>query len=73
MKLSLEHLLCSEQNGTRKQKIKTSAEILTAAGMVGVAQAAFENAKRYANERHTFGKPIAQHQGIAFMMADMAK
>lgn len=73
VKLSLEHLLCSEQNGTRKQKIKTSAEILTAAGMVGVAQAAFENAKRYANERHTFGKPIAQHQGIAFMMADMAK
>lgn len=44
-----------------------------AAGAVGVARAAFEHAVRYAKERKAFGVPIAQHQAIAFMIADMAK
>ena len=44
-----------------------------AAGAVGVAREAMEHAVRYAQERKTFGKPIAQHQAIAFMIADMAK
>jgi acyl-CoA dehydrogenase len=44
-----------------------------AAGAVGVAQAAFEHATRYALERKAFGKPIAEHQAVAFMLADMAK
>ena len=39
---------------------------------VGIAQGAFEHAVRYAKERVTFGKPIAQHQVIQFMLADMA-
>lgn len=39
---------------------------------VGLAQAAFEEAVRYANERHTFGVPLAQHQAIQFMLADAA-
>jgi butyryl-CoA dehydrogenase len=39
---------------------------------VGLAQAAFEEAVRYARERHTFGQPIAQHQSIQNMLADMA-
>ena len=43
-----------------------------AARAVGVAQAAFEAAIRYAQERETFGKPIAQHQAIQFMLAEMA-
>ena len=42
-----------------------------AARAVGVAQAAFEAAIRYAQQRKTFGKPIAQHQAIQFMLADM--
>ncbi|MHB8572653.1 MAG: acyl-CoA dehydrogenase family protein [Candidatus Dormibacteria bacterium] len=39
---------------------------------VGVAQAAFEEAIRYAQTRETFGKPIAQHQAIQEKLADMA-
>jgi acyl-CoA dehydrogenase len=44
----------------------------TAAGAVGVAQAAFELAKQYALERVTFDVPIAMHQGVNFLIADMA-
>jgi acyl-CoA dehydrogenase len=44
----------------------------TAAGAVGVAQAAFELAKQYALERVTFEVPIAMHQGVNFLIADMA-
>ena len=44
----------------------------TAAGAVGVAQAAFELAKGYAVERVTFDLPIAMHQGVNFLIADMA-
>jgi alkylation response protein AidB-like acyl-CoA dehydrogenase len=38
----------------------------------GVALRAFELAARYSQERSTFGKPIAQHQAIAFSLAEMA-
>ncbi|MGZ4390482.1 MAG: acyl-CoA dehydrogenase family protein [Gaiellaceae bacterium] len=44
----------------------------TAAGAVGVAQAAYELAVEYAKERVTFDMPIAMHQGVNFMIADMA-
>ena len=44
----------------------------TAAGAVGVAQAAYELAVEYAKERVTFDVPIAMHQGVSFMIADMA-
>jgi acyl-CoA dehydrogenase len=44
----------------------------TAAGAVGVAQAAFELAVEYAKERVTFDVPIAMHQGVNFLIADMA-
>jgi butyryl-CoA dehydrogenase len=43
-----------------------------AARAVGVARAAFEAAIRYAQQRETFGKPIAQHQAIQMKLADMA-
>ncbi len=38
----------------------------------GVAQRAFELAARYAQQRSTFGKPIAEHQAVAFSLAEMA-
>jgi acyl-CoA dehydrogenase len=44
----------------------------TAAGAVGVAQAAYEYAVEYAKERVTFDVPIAMHQGVNFLIADMA-
>ena len=43
-----------------------------AARAVGVAQAALDQAVKYAQERETFGKPIAQHQAIQLKLADMA-
>ncbi|UCC65826.1 MAG: acyl-CoA dehydrogenase family protein [Anaerolineae bacterium] len=43
-----------------------------AASAVGIARAAFEAASDYAKQRITFGKPLAGHQAIQFMLADMA-
>jgi len=43
-----------------------------AAQSVGMARAAFEAARDYARERITFGKPLTEHQAIAFKLADMA-
>ena len=43
-----------------------------AARAVGVARAAFDAALSYAQQRETFGKPIAEHQAIALKLADMA-
>lgn len=39
---------------------------------VGLAQAAFEEASRYAGERQAFNVPLSQHQAIQFMLADAA-
>lgn len=39
---------------------------------LGIAEGAFEFALNYARERHQFGRPIANFQGIRFMLADMA-
>jgi acyl-CoA dehydrogenase len=44
----------------------------TAIGAVGVAQAAYELSVEYAKQRVTFDMPIAMHQGVNFMIADMA-
>ncbi|HJR01413.1 MAG TPA: acyl-CoA dehydrogenase family protein, partial [Methylomirabilota bacterium] len=43
-----------------------------AATAVGLAQAAFEAALRYSQQRSTFGKPICQHQAVQLKLADMA-
>jgi alkylation response protein AidB-like acyl-CoA dehydrogenase len=43
-----------------------------AAQALGIASGAFELATQYAKERKTFGKPISEHQAIAFKLADMA-
>ncbi|MHA7880512.1 MAG: acyl-CoA dehydrogenase family protein [Saccharospirillum sp.] len=43
-----------------------------AAQCIGMAQAAHEVACQYALERTSFGKPIIQHQGVSFRLADMA-
>jgi alkylation response protein AidB-like acyl-CoA dehydrogenase len=39
---------------------------------LGLAQAAYEEARRYALEREAFGRPIGEHQAVQFMLADMA-
>ena len=43
-----------------------------AAQSVGMARSALEAAVQYAKERETFGKPIVEHQAVAFRLADMA-
>jgi len=43
-----------------------------AARAVGLARAAFEASLQYAQERQTFGRPIAEHQAIQLKLADMA-
>ncbi|MGY3839267.1 acyl-CoA dehydrogenase family protein [Bacillus atrophaeus] len=45
---------------------------LVAAAAVGVAKAAFEYAAEYAQNRMQFNKPIIEHQGVAFLLADMS-
>jgi acyl-CoA dehydrogenase len=42
-----------------------------AAGSVGLAQAAFDEARAHAKVRRTFGRALTDHQGIAFRLADM--
>lgn len=43
-----------------------------AAVAVGIAQAALDEATAYANDRSTFGRKIIDHQGLGFLLADMA-
>jgi len=43
-----------------------------AAVATGLAQAALDTAVDYARQREAFGKPIIEHQGLAFLLADMA-
>jgi butyryl-CoA dehydrogenase len=43
-----------------------------AAQAVGMARAAFEVARDYARERHSFGQALIEHQAVAFRLADMA-
>jgi hypothetical protein len=49
-----------------------TGRIQVAARAVGVAQAAFDDALRYAQVRESFGKPIWRHQAVGNLLADMA-
>src|SRR5712664_2140844 len=42
------------------------------AQMVGVSQGSFEHGLRYAQERHQFGRPIAEFQAVQFLLAELA-
>jgi alkylation response protein AidB-like acyl-CoA dehydrogenase len=45
--------------------------ITIAAQAVGIAQGAFDFSSSYVKERHQFGQPVADFQGVQFMLADM--
>ena len=67
--------LIGEGEGRGFQQVMTGLEaerLNVAARGLGLARAAFEEAIEYAQQRHTFGKPIAQHQTIQIKLADMA-
>jgi alkylation response protein AidB-like acyl-CoA dehydrogenase len=53
-------------------KVLSGGRIGIAAQALGIAGGAYELALAYAKEREAFGKPIGQHQAIAFKLADMA-
>ncbi len=57
---------------TFAMKVLSGGRIGIAAQALGIAAGAYELAVKYAKEREAFGKPIGQHQAIAFKLADMA-
>ena len=68
-----DHLLGLEGDGYRIALSNLEGgRIGIAAQSVGMARAALDAAVMYARERRTFGKPIIEHQAIAFRLADMA-
>jgi butyryl-CoA dehydrogenase len=68
-----ENLLGGEGKGLAQTlKVLDGGRIGIGALSVGLAQAAYEAAIKYAHERQTFGVPIAQHQAIQWMIADAA-
>ncbi len=73
VRVPVENLLGEEGHGLQ-QTLQTldGGRISIGALSVGIAQAALEEAVRYARERSTFGRPIAEHQAIQWMVADAA-
>ena len=53
-------------------KILDGGRISIAALSLGIARGAYDAARKYAQQREQFGKPIAHFQGIGFKLADMA-
>jgi alkylation response protein AidB-like acyl-CoA dehydrogenase len=56
----------------QSMKILDGGRISIASLALGIAKGAYEAAVKYSKERHQFGQPIAQFQGISFKLADMA-
>ena len=50
----------------------SEGRIAIASNMIGMCEYALDRSLEYAQQRHTFGRPIAEHQAIQFMLADMA-
>src|SRR5258708_31107986 len=68
-----ENLLGKEGEGFKQaMKVLDGGRISIAALSLGIAKGAFEAAVKYAKERHQFGQPISNFQGISFKLADMA-
>ena len=72
-RIPADHLLGKEGEGYKIALSNLEAgRIGIASQSLGMARAALEAALAYAKERETFGKPIAEHQAVAFRLADMA-
>ena len=66
-------MLGSEGEGfIQAMKVLDGGRISIAALSLGIAKGAYEASIKYAKERHQFGQPIANFQGISFKLADMA-
>jgi len=72
-RLPADHMLGEEGQGYRIALSNLEGgRIGIAAQAVGMARSAYEQARAYALERTAMGKPIAEHQAVAFRLADMA-
>lgn len=72
-RIPAENLLGKEGTGLRiGLSALDSGRMGIAAQAVGIAQAALEEGVQYAKQRRQFGVPIASHQAVAMMIADMA-
>ncbi len=72
-RIPADRLVGSEGVGFRiAMQALDSGRLGIAACAVGLAQAALDYAVAYAKDREQFGRPIAQFQGLGFMLADMA-
>jgi len=70
--LPVESLVGEEEGGfERIMQVLNSGRMVVGARAVGLAQAAYEAALKYAQERVQFGRPIGKFQAIAFKLADM--
>ena len=73
VEIPADHLLGEENKGFKLAMMTLDRTRPGVSAMaVGIAQAAFEYARDYSKERVQFGVPIAMHQAIQFMIADMA-
>ncbi len=73
MRVPAENLIGNLNDGfVDSLKILDGGRISIAAVSLGIAQGAYESAVRYAKERHSFGRPIAEFQAIQWKLADMA-
>jgi alkylation response protein AidB-like acyl-CoA dehydrogenase len=73
VELEAERLIGEEGQGlTIALQALDSGRLGIAAVAVGLAQGSLDHAVAYARERETFGQPIIEHQGLGFLLADMA-
>ncbi|CAB4934079.1 unannotated protein [freshwater metagenome] len=71
--VAADHMIGAEGDGLPiALEALDSGRLGIAAVATGLAQAALDQAVTYAGERETFGKPIIEHQGLGFLLADMA-
>jgi acyl-CoA dehydrogenase len=73
VQVPMENLLAGEGEGFKKAMIALDiTRPMIAIGAVGLSRTAMELAIQYAKQRIQFGVPIADHQAVQFMLADMA-
>jgi alkylation response protein AidB-like acyl-CoA dehydrogenase len=73
VRIGADHLLGREGEGFKIAMASLdNGRLGVAAQAVGIAESAFREALRYAKVRRAFGKPLAEHQAIQFMLAEMS-
>ncbi|GAA3680445.1 acyl-CoA dehydrogenase family protein [Nocardioides ginsengisoli] len=73
VRVPLDHRLGEEGQGFYGlMRTFDASRILIGAGATGLSRAALDQSTKYAQERTQFGKPIIEHQAVAFRLADMA-